>query len=132
VFASEREKVLASGMDDFLRKPYRREEVFDCLGRHLSIRYRLAGQPGSPQPELDRNTAAESMAAIPDDLRQELRDAIVSLDSRRIATVIAKVAEFDDALAAVLRSMYDRLAYTAMLKTIESAAGLYPNPPVTQ
>jgi CheY-like chemotaxis protein len=37
-FASERERVLASGMNDFLRKPYRAEEVFDCLTRHLGVR----------------------------------------------------------------------------------------------
>ena len=28
-FAQQREEVLAAGLDDFLRKPYRREEIFD-------------------------------------------------------------------------------------------------------
>jgi CheY-like chemotaxis protein len=35
-FAQQREEVLAAGLDDFLRKPYRRGEVFDCMARHPS------------------------------------------------------------------------------------------------
>jgi CheY-like chemotaxis protein/anti-sigma regulatory factor (Ser/Thr protein kinase) len=38
-FLSERDKALAAGMDDYLCKPYRPREVFECLGRHLGVRY---------------------------------------------------------------------------------------------
>jgi signal transduction histidine kinase/CheY-like chemotaxis protein len=38
-FESEREQVLAAGMDDFVRKPYRPREIFDCLARHLQVRF---------------------------------------------------------------------------------------------
>jgi signal transduction histidine kinase/CheY-like chemotaxis protein/ligand-binding sensor domain-containing protein len=38
-FESDREHVLAAGMDDFVCKPYRPAEVFDCLARHLPIRF---------------------------------------------------------------------------------------------
>jgi CheY-like chemotaxis protein len=38
-FESDREQVLAAGMDDFVRKPYRAGEIFDCLARHLRVRF---------------------------------------------------------------------------------------------
>ena len=38
-FESDREHVLAAGMDDFVCKPYRPAEVFDCLARHLPVRF---------------------------------------------------------------------------------------------
>jgi CheY-like chemotaxis protein len=38
-FASEREQVLAVGMDDFVRKPYHADEIFLCMERHLDLRY---------------------------------------------------------------------------------------------
>jgi CheY-like chemotaxis protein len=45
-FAQQQEEVLVAGLDEFLRKPYRREEIFDCVTRHLgvSFQYREAAQ----------------------------------------------------------------------------------------
>ena len=49
VFASERSGVLAAGLDDFVGKPYRPGEIFDCMARHLGVRYRVNGTaPVSP------------------------------------------------------------------------------------
>jgi signal transduction histidine kinase/ActR/RegA family two-component response regulator len=39
VFASEREEMLAAGLDDFVRKPYLPNEIFDCMARHLNVSY---------------------------------------------------------------------------------------------
>jgi CheY-like chemotaxis protein len=39
VFASEREEMLAAGLDDFVRKPYLPNEIFDCMARQLGVRY---------------------------------------------------------------------------------------------
>ena len=42
--------MLAAGMDDFVRKPYRIAETFDCMARHLGVRYRRAEPvPASPR-----------------------------------------------------------------------------------
>ena len=39
VFPSEREEMLAAGLDDFVRKPYRPAEIFDCMAHHLGIHF---------------------------------------------------------------------------------------------
>ena len=39
VFASEREEMLAAGLDDFVRKPYLQREIFDCMAKHLGVCY---------------------------------------------------------------------------------------------
>lgn len=38
-FVEEREEILADGCNDFIRKPYREEEIFDALTRHLGVRF---------------------------------------------------------------------------------------------
>jgi signal transduction histidine kinase/CheY-like chemotaxis protein len=40
VFPSEREEMLAAGLDDFVRKPYSPIEIFECMARHLGVQYR--------------------------------------------------------------------------------------------
>jgi signal transduction histidine kinase/CheY-like chemotaxis protein len=42
VFASEREEMLAAGLDDFVRKPYLQREIFDCMAKQLGVGYRYA------------------------------------------------------------------------------------------
>jgi signal transduction histidine kinase/ActR/RegA family two-component response regulator len=42
VFVSEREEMLAAGLDDFVRKPYLPREVLDCMAQHLGVRYDYA------------------------------------------------------------------------------------------
>jgi signal transduction histidine kinase/ActR/RegA family two-component response regulator len=45
VFASECEEMLAAGLDDFVRKPYLPNEIFDCMARHLGVRYSRSDDP---------------------------------------------------------------------------------------
>ena len=40
-YVSERSQILAGGMDDYVRKPYRPAEIFECMARHLGIRYQV-------------------------------------------------------------------------------------------
>ena len=41
VFAGQRSEILAAGLDDLVCKPYRPADVFDCMARHLGVRYRF-------------------------------------------------------------------------------------------
>ena len=117
VFASERQSVLAAGIDDFVRKPYKPAEIFDCLARHLGVRYSL----GKVAPAEDSNTVLwpERMASLPEELRLELRDAVVTLNRERITSVIECVWRRDAALGAALGRCTERFAYTAILHAIE-------------
>ena len=117
VFAGERSDVLAVGFDDFIRKPYRPEAIFDCMMRQLGVRYRRAEVLPATPGELRR----EDLAALPEELRRELANAVISLDRELIAGVIQRVSERDAGLGVVLTQHADRLAYTAMLNAVESA-----------
>jgi CheY-like chemotaxis protein len=39
VFEEERARVLAAGCDDFVRKPFREEEIFAKMAQHLGVAY---------------------------------------------------------------------------------------------
>ncbi len=117
---SRRDEVLDAGLDDYVTKPYRHDEIFECMERHLGVRYvraeELPQPPGDPAREL-RNDA---IASLPDALRSELRDAVTSLNAERISKIIAKVAEHDAALGSVLTRCAERYAYTAILTAVKA------------
>ena len=117
-FIDQRREVLAADLDDFVRKPYRPGEIFDCMARHLGVRYLYRDDsvstresPSAPQPD--------ALAALPQDLRGHLKDAVISLDVSRIASMINRVAERDATLGRMLAGCAEEFAYTAILKALE-------------
>jgi signal transduction histidine kinase/ligand-binding sensor domain-containing protein/CheY-like chemotaxis protein len=120
-FAGQKGELLAAGLDDLVLKPYRPGEIFDCMARHLGVRYRRA----EPLPESSEGPLAAlrpaDLAALPRELRDELANALITLDRARIANVIQRVSERNAALGVVLARHADRFAYTAMLHAVENS-----------
>ena len=117
-FSEQTGDLLAAGFDDFIRKPFRFSEVFDCMSRQLGVRYvRSEARPESPgAPEALR---PEDFAALPADVRKDLADALTSLDREQIETVIQRVSQKDVRLGNILQRHAERLAYTAMLTAVK-------------
>ena len=118
----QRSQALAAGLDDYLAKPYRTAEIFECMARHLRVRYRVAGDvPVSPRPT-GEIVSLERLAALPAEFLSELREAIVSLDPERISRAIEKVAAQDEALGSLLAGLAERFAYTPILTAIDATS----------
>ena len=114
-YASDREEVLAAKVDDFVLKPYQPSEIFDCLARHLGLRRVL----GTFQEEHQGvQLTNEVFAALPRELVQRLRGAIVSLDQKRIREAIEEISQRDAAVGQKLASMAACFAYTAILDAL--------------
>jgi signal transduction histidine kinase/DNA-binding response OmpR family regulator len=117
-FASERESVLAAGVDDFVRKPYRATEIFNCLERHLGVEYRV-GSTGLPLNQELARLQPEELRILPRELRTELAEALVRLDTKGITQIIKRVEERNTALASTLAAWAGRFAYSEILDTIK-------------
>ena len=119
VFHPERDELLASGLDDCLRTPYRRREILDCIQRTLGVRYTY-GAGASPSRPVETGVAVtpESMSVLPEELRGELENALILLDVNRVMTLIHRVGEHDPALGGAMATLADKLAYTAMLHAV--------------
>ena len=119
VFADQREELLAAGLDDFVHKPFRPDEIFDCMARHLEVRYRVV----EGNRILPRETAGaprlDEMAMLPEELLAELRESLIALDVRRIARAIERVGESDRGLGEKLKAYAGRLAFTAILEGVD-------------
>ena len=119
-FSHEREAILAAGMDDVLRKPFRRGEVFDCITRHLGAQYVYREAPWAHSPEPVAALRPEALARLPETLRKELGDALVLLDAGAIGEVIARVSQQDAQLGEVLNRSAKRLAYSEILSALRN------------
>jgi predicted Zn-dependent protease with MMP-like domain len=64
---------------------------------------------------------SEALAALPEELRKELADAVISLDIARIADVIGHISERDTALGRTLCQYAEKYAYSAVLHALRSS-----------
>jgi signal transduction histidine kinase/CheY-like chemotaxis protein len=123
VFKEERDRIVAAGMDDFIRKPYQLEEIFDCLTRHLGVHF-LHAQPATPTAFSASITdrSLEALVTLPTELRQQLHGALVNLDTVQVNEVIRRIAEQNPALGDALTYHTDQLAYTTILRSLKMNA----------
>jgi predicted ATPase/signal transduction histidine kinase/DNA-binding response OmpR family regulator len=99
-FEHEREGILASGVDDFVTKPFRVATIFEKLGEHLGVRYRYA--EAGTHDDAEAVLTPERIAALAPEQVRELYDAIGSGDVRAAVLAAEAVAEADEPLGRVL------------------------------
>ena len=110
VLPEQQAEILAAGVDDVVHKPYPLRSIFDCLARHLGVRY-LYQESAAAAPVATTALTTATLATLPDALRNELAEAMVTLDTQRIDDLIAQVADEDAALAELLRQRADQFEY---------------------
>ncbi|MDC0835663.1 response regulator [Geitlerinema sp. CS-897] len=100
-FEEERASVLAVGCDDFLRKPFREEEIFEKIARHLGVRYLYetvedtASESVLPALEL----TSEDLVSMPVRWRMRLRYGAMSANDAIVRSLIDEIPEESAALA---------------------------------
>ncbi len=127
VFKEQQQELFDAGMDDLVRKPYRFSEIYDCLARHLGAKYvyrqAAAGTESGERADTAAALTPALLAALPEDVRQRLHDALVSLDADRIAAAIAETGKTDPALARSLKQLAEDFDYAAILRALEEEGG---------
>lgn len=115
-FIEQRSESLEAGMDDFVRKPYRFNEIYECLSKQLGVRYRYQGIPTQEQPIMA--LTPDMLAVLPDDLRNELENALENLENKRIEQAIRQIAPIDLPLQKTLTFLAENFDYPAILKAL--------------
>ncbi len=97
VFKEQQPELFSAGVDDLIRKPYRFQEIYGCLARHLGLKFLYR----EPEAEADASiqVTPAMLAPLPEAVRQRLREALNSLDGDLIAAAIAEAGETDVGLA---------------------------------
>jgi CheY-like chemotaxis protein len=103
-FADMKQDVLDAGVDEFVIKPIREDDLLDKIGKLLDAHYVYGdGEPAqepAPEEELD----AATMAALPADLVARLREAATAADFNAVLRLADEIEPHDERLAAALRS----------------------------
>jgi len=116
-FADQRHEMLAAGMDDFVRKPYRPSEIFDCMTRLLGVRFIHENAVGTTAASTISTALLLTLNA---NLRKELNDALVLGNTEQISNLIILIEQQHSELAEKLRHYASTYNYLPILNGLEA------------
>lgn len=109
VFQEEKVNALASGFDDFVRKPFRVREIFTKMSEYLGVRYIYDSPQSSTTSKqqtfislqrslLNPDDLNNAMAAMPIEWIKQLHQAAIEVDSEQISQLLDRIPSYNDRL----------------------------------
>jgi PAS domain S-box-containing protein len=116
-FGEDRQRVLATGADDYLAKPFKAGELFEIIRRLTGAEYMLDEGNGTVTGPAAGTTdlLREAVASLPPDLISSLREATTSADIDLINSLLDRFAEANPSAAQIVRVMVANYRYEELL-----------------
>jgi signal transduction histidine kinase len=122
-FEEKRGVLLAAGCNDFVRKPFTENVIFETMAEYLGVRYIYENFTSKNLPIQWRNTSfmpdvffLAELAAIPTSLVTELYQAANTVNEELVIQLIDKISEENIALAEALRDLVSEFRMDIILR----------------
>lgn len=123
VLEEEKAVILSAGCDNFLRKPFREEEIFLMLSQHLGVSY-VYDHQSEPQSsvilEKDNRNNVTLITSLPEQWLVELKQALLYVDLIKLNQLITMIRTQDEELANSIQIDVDNFEYEKILLLIPS------------
>lgn len=120
VYEEKREQVIQAGCDDFLRKPFKENQLFALMSEHIGVEF-LYDEPTAaietesiPLEEMD-----DILATIPERLLVNLKKAAINLDIFLIEEIVAEIRDYHSALANQIEMWLEEFEYQEIVDLLE-------------
>lgn len=120
VFKDQRQEVMDAGSDDFVRKPYRPEELYDCMARHLNLHYRYAEDVTSEQIESDLlNLTPQEATQLSDELSYQIYHAALIGDIQTLTDIISDLPKSESTVINGLKKLVDAYRFDLIMAFVK-------------
>jgi signal transduction histidine kinase/CheY-like chemotaxis protein len=120
VLGEEREDIFAAGCDDFVGKPYRENELFDIMEKHLALQYIYEEIRMEEDAAALPSDIALYLPSLDADFCSELNRAVNNTDAIRIAEIAEEIKIKEPALAAALQTAAKNFDYDTIRMALQN------------
>ncbi|MGQ4646898.1 response regulator [Lyngbya aestuarii] len=127
-FEENRSTVLSAGCDDFLRKPFRQEELWEKIAQHLGVRYlyeNLVVEDKNYLSDAGSIEVAQSLNAhlsgMPREWVKEVNEAALKCLDHKILRLCEQIPEVHAPLANALRNWANNFLFDQVIELIRQA-----------
>jgi signal transduction histidine kinase/DNA-binding response OmpR family regulator len=118
-FEEVRDKFLAAGCDDFVRKPFREEEIFDKMAQYLGVRYIYQDiQTPVEKPVTPALTSAD-LADLPTDLVQRINTLAKAAMSKQLLDLFEQIPPDFSYVADALADLVSQYQFSKIIALTE-------------
>jgi CheY-like chemotaxis protein len=122
-FENDKRIVLSEGCDDFVRKPFVEEEIYEKLEKHLGVRFLTEDDEAATRrataPQL---LTAALLAPVSPLWREEFRKATVEADYGKLQRMVEELRPAQPELAEALGALIGAFAYEKILAALDDGA----------
>ena len=119
--------VFQNGIDDFISKPCREDELLGKMGRLLNLEYEydasnLPGESTEPIVDAPGCSRAADLTQLPEQLIQRLHDAVLDGNKTELDQLILQIRDHGHVQAALgIQELADKYDYDALAEMLEGA-----------
>ncbi len=117
-----RQELMEIGADDFIGKPFRDAELFQKIHTHLGLEYLYAEYPEAGAEEEAAELTPGSLADLPQDVIEPMREAVFTADLDELLARIQGVEARDPRIARGLRRLAESFQYEKLLGLFSAGA----------
>jgi signal transduction histidine kinase/DNA-binding response OmpR family regulator len=120
VLEEEKAIVLSAGCDDFLRKPFKENTIFEALTKHLGVQYIYE----ESLPENNPNNGSEDtliftdLAMMSAEWRSQLQEAAIEADSNQVMQLIQEIPDTATDLAKFLEKLIHQFEFDDIIELL--------------
>ncbi|NET06263.1 MAG: AAA family ATPase [Symploca sp. SIO2B6] len=126
-FEEDRGVVLSAGCDDFIRKPFQEEVIFEKLAEHLGVRYiydesmQLApAELETPRQELV--LTPQALAKMPAEWVRQLQQAATQLNAKLISELMEQIPQENAPLSAAITDLVNQVRFDVIVSLTQTVA----------
>ncbi|MBD2665457.1 putative Histidine kinase [Richelia sinica FACHB-800] len=120
VLEEEKAIILSAGCDDFLRKPFVEQNMFDTLAKHLGVKYIYAENPASDVDNCQEKTlTSESLTCMPKEWISQLYAAALEANTNLFLQLLAEVPTTDTVLVQSLTKLARQFEFEQIVDLLE-------------
>ncbi len=116
----EQNAITEAGCDDYIRKPYEYNEIFNALTRNLGVRFIYEKSTSDIAADTGVVPNVDDLAALPQELLNELEQALIKIDNKAISHAISDIRQNNVSLSDALAVMAGELQYGEILLLIQA------------
>ncbi|MCP4712059.1 MAG: response regulator, partial [Planctomycetes bacterium] len=117
----ERSVMLATGCDDFIRKPFREVDIFDMMHKHIGVQYVYEAPTEVVEPS---TTEALTVSVLSDEWLASFRQAVITGDMDLMLNLINGLEDQHKSLADALTDLVNNFEYVKLRNLVEGKTEL--------
>ncbi|MTJ54528.1 response regulator [Anabaena sp. UHCC 0253] len=113
VLEEEKAIILSAGCDDFLRKPFKENTIFETLTKHLGVKY-IYEELATGDVILEQSPfilSSVDLVIISEELRSQLSEAALNGDSNQVKLLIQEIPNQESHLVKVLEKLANQFQF---------------------